>query len=125
MTTTSITAPALAFVLVVVDDLDASRRYFAEQLGLIHRADQSGASFHQFTGGPGGIEFGLIAAKDWSDPAGTAHLYFYTDDIERLRATLLDKGVAAGPIQRPPFGTIFDVPSPNGEPPLTMMQPPR
>jgi hypothetical protein len=122
---TATTAPTLSFVLLVVDDLDGSRRYLQEQLGLIYRADQSGGGFHQFASGAGGIEFGLISAQTWNEPAGTAHLYFYTDDIERLRASILDKGVAAGTIQHPPFGTIFDVPSPNGEPPLTMMQPPR
>jgi predicted enzyme related to lactoylglutathione lyase len=120
---TNATAPSLSFVLLVVDDLDASRRYLQEQLGLTYRADQSGENFHQFASGTGGIDFGLIAAQTWHEPAGTAHIYFYTDDIERLRATLLDRGVAAGPIQYPPFGTIFDVPSPNGEAPLTVMQP--
>jgi hypothetical protein len=125
VTNTTSTAPTLSFVLLVVDDLDASRRYLAEQLGLTHVPEQSGEGFHQFISGPGGIDYGLISAQAWPEPAGTAHLYFYTDDIERLRATLLDKGVAAGPIQQPPFGTIFDVPSPNGEPPLTMLQPPR
>jgi catechol 2,3-dioxygenase-like lactoylglutathione lyase family enzyme len=122
--TVTAAAPTLSFVLVVVDDLDASRRYLQEQLGLTYVPEQSGEGFHQFVSGPGGIDFGLISAREWGKPAGTAQLYFYTDDIERLRATLLERGVAAGPIQQPPFGTIFDVPSPNGEPPITMMQPP-
>ena len=116
------TAPTLSFALLYVADIDATRRYFTEQLGLAHLPDQSGATFHLFAAGAGGIQFGLIPAGESDPPAGTVQLYFYTQDLEGLRATLRDRGVDAGPIQHPPFGDIFDVPAPDGVP-LTMMRP--
>jgi catechol 2,3-dioxygenase-like lactoylglutathione lyase family enzyme len=125
MTTTATGTPALSFVVLFVADLDASTQYFRDQLGLLYIADQSGEGFRLFAGGEGGIQFGLIPAGEHGPKAGTVQLYFYTTDIEDLRETLRGRGVDAGPIQHPPFGDIFDVPSPHGEPPLTMMQPPR
>lgn len=121
--TTTTTAPTLSFALLYVGDLDATQRYFTEQLGFTHLPEQSGEGFHQFAAGAGGIEFGIIPAGANGPKAGTVQLYFYTDDLEALRATLRDRGVDAGPIQHPPFGDIFDVPSPNGEPSMTMMRP--
>ncbi len=123
MTTTQIAAPALSFVLIYAEDVNATHRYFTEQLGLAYVADQSGPDFRQYGSGEGGIGLGVIRPTAGDPQPGTVQLYFYTQDMERLRETLVARGVDAGPIQHPPFGDIFDVPSPHGEPPLTMMQP--
>ncbi len=115
--------PTLSFVLLYVEDFDATCRYLTEQLGLPHRPEQSGPAFRLFAAGEGGIEFGVVPAEESGPQAGTVQLYYYTDNLESLRETLRGRGVDAGPIQHPPFGDIFDVPSPHGEPPLTMMKP--
>lgn len=121
--TTTATAPTLSFAVLYVDDVDASCRYLAEQLGLPSFADRGGPDFRWFAAGPGGIEFGLIPAGEDTPKAGTVQLYFYTEGLEALREAQRARGVDAGPIQHPPFGDIFAVPSPHGEPPLTMMRP--
>lgn len=127
MTTTTPTtsAPVLGFALMWVDDVDASCRYLSEQLGLTRAPEGDGEGFRLFAAGPGGVGFGLIATGEQGPQAGTTKLYFYTDNLQALRAAQQGRGVAVGEIRRMPFGTIFDVPSPNGEPPLTMMQPPQ
>lgn len=113
------TQPTVDFVVIYTADLDASFRYFTQTLGLETKEDESGPDFRYITGAPGGIDFGLMPA-DAEHRAGQVDLYFKTHDLEGLRTTLLDKGVAASPIMHPPFGTIFTVPSPDGET-LTMM----
>jgi hypothetical protein len=123
MTTTTTAAPALGFALMWVDDVDVSCRYLSEQLGLVREPGGDGEGFRQFAAGSGGIGFGLIATGPQGPQAGAVRFYFYTPDVEELRATLTERTVAVGEIQHMPFGTIFDVPSPNGEPPMTMMQP--
>ncbi len=125
MTTTTTTAPALGFALMWVEDVDASCRYLSEQLGLVRETEGDGDGFRQFAAGSGGIGFGLIATGPQGPQAGAVRFYFYTDDLEALRGAQQGRGVAAGEVKRMPFGAIFDVPSPNGEPPLTMMQQPQ
>ena len=108
-----------------VDDVDASCRYLSEQLGLKREPGGDGEGFRQFAADPGGIGFGLIATGPQGPQAGAVRFYFYTDDLDAVRAAQEERGVLVGEVQRMPFGTIFNVPSLNGEPPLTMMQPPR
>lgn len=125
MTTTTTTPPVLGFALIWVDDLDASCRYLSEQLGLAREQEGDREGFRQFAAGPGGIGFGLIATGPQGPQAGAVRFYFYTDDLDTLRAAQQQRGVAVGAVRQMPFGTIFDVPSPHGEPPLTIMQSPQ
>lgn len=113
--------PSLSLALLNVADIDAAYRYCTEQLGLVPVPEQSGPTFRMFAPGEGGIPFSIFAAPDPSK-VGQVELYFYTDELEGLRATMLGKGVEVGPIQSPPFGDIFTVPAPDGVP-LTMMRP--
>jgi len=116
-------APTLSFALLHVADIDAAYRYYTEQLGFVPVPDQSGPAFRMFAPAEGGIPFSIATAPEPS-MVGEIELYFYTQELETLRATLLGRGVDAGPIQSPPFGDIFTVPVPDGVP-LTMMQPPQ
>ncbi len=116
------TAPTLSFALLHVADIDAAYRYCTEQLGFVPDPEwQSNPSFRMFTPAEGGIPFSIATAPE-SSQVGEIELYFYTQELENLRAALLGRGVDAGPIQSPPFGKIFTVPAPDGVP-LTMMQP--
>jgi hypothetical protein len=107
--------PSLSFVLLHVADIDAAYRYCTEQLGFVPVTER------MFAPAEGGIPFSISTAPDPSK-VGEIELYFYTQELEDLRAALLSKGVEAGPIQSPPFGDIFTVPAPDGVP-LTMMRP--
>lgn len=115
--------PTLSFALLHVADIDAAYRYCTEQLGFVPVPEwQSNPTFRMFAPREGGIPFSIGAAPD-AAKVGQVELYFYTDDLEGLRAAQIAKGVDAGPIQNPPFGDIFTVPAPDGVP-LTMMRPP-
>lgn len=116
------TAPTLSFALLHVADIDAAYRYCTEQLGFVPMPEQNGPTFRMFAPAEGGIPFSIATAPEPS-MVGEIELYFYTQELESLRATLLGRGVDAGPIQSPPFGDIFTVPAPDGVP-LTMMRPP-
>lgn len=108
------TQPTLDFVVINVSDIEASFRYYTETLGFTSDPAQSGPNFRYLKGAPGGIDFGLNQA-DAEHPVGPVELYFKTRELENLRAELVAKHVAASPIQHPPFGDIFSVPTPNGE----------
>jgi catechol 2,3-dioxygenase-like lactoylglutathione lyase family enzyme len=116
----------LNFVVLYVSDIEASRRYFTETLGFASEPGQSGATFLFLRSQRGGgIGFGLQLASAETPPAGTAEVFLYLDtpgDLEQLRETLTAKGVEASAIRQMPFGTIFSVKSPDGQP-LTMMVP--
>jgi catechol 2,3-dioxygenase-like lactoylglutathione lyase family enzyme len=113
------TQPTLDFILINVSDIEASFRYFTETLGFETVPEENAPTFRYLKGAPGGIAFSLRQA-DGEHQTGQIELYFKTHDLEGLRAELVSKQVAASPILHPPFGTIFTVPSPNGET-LTMM----
>ncbi len=118
---TTIAAPTLSFALLHVADMDAAYRYCTEQLGFVPVPEYNGPAFRMFAPAEGGIPFSIAAAPEPSK-VGEIELYFYTQELENLRAALLDRGVDAGPIESPPFGQIFTVPAPDGVP-LTMMRP--
>lgn len=111
--------PTLDFVVINVADVEASSRYYSEKLGFTIVAEESGPNFCYLKGAPGGIDFGLSKAGE-EHKVGQIDLYFKTHDLEGLRAEIIAKEVAASPIMQPPFGSIFSVPSPDGES-LTML----
>lgn len=109
------TQPTLDFVVIHVSDIEASFRYYTETLGFTTDPEQNGPDFRYLKGAPGGIDFGLLAADKEHQP-GSIKLYFKTHDLTGLREELLNKQVKASSIMHPPFGDIFTVPSPDGEP---------
>ena len=119
--TTTTAAPTLSFALLHVADIDAAYRYCTEQLGFVPIPDQNGPTFRMFAPAEGGIPFSIATAPEPS-MVGEIELYFYTQELENLRAAMLGKGVEAGVIESQPFGEIFTVPAPDGVP-LTMMRP--
>lgn len=106
----------LDFVVLYVSDLEASRRYFTETLGLEDDPEQSGPNFHFLKSTGGGISFGLVPATRETPPAGATNLYLaMPGGLEVKRADLIAKGVEVSPIAERPFGTIFDTHSPDGQ----------
>ena len=107
------TQPTLDFVLINVADIEASFKYFTEQLGFTTDPEQNAPTFYYLKGAPGGIDFSIRQASE-TNPVGKIELYFKTHDLEGLRTELIGKQVEASPIMHPPFGTIFTVQSPDG-----------
>jgi predicted enzyme related to lactoylglutathione lyase len=114
MTTTTVAAPALNYVLFYVSDLAASHDFFARTLGFTPDPSQDGPTFRQFAAEPGGVTIGLLQADDQTPPPGEVDLYLGTPDIAALREAWVGRGVAAGPIVQMPFGKIFEVTTPDG-----------
>ena len=112
--TTTVTTPALNFVVFYVADLDQSCRFFKETLGFTHLPEGDGPNFRQFDGGANGLGFGLARAGDQTPPPGAVELYLKADDLAALRESWLAKGIAATPIVQMPFGPIFEVTTPDG-----------
>ncbi len=109
------TLPKIDFVLFYVSNLEESRSYFTEKLGFQYIAEESGPGFCQLRGGEGGVDFALLQATAETPGAGATHVYFKTSDLAGLRATLVNRGVEATEIAKRPFGSIFNVPTPDGE----------
>lgn len=113
--------PALDFVVLYVSDLDAALSFFTETLGFVYVAEGSGPTFKQLKG-EGGAELGLLPADPETLPAGTVALYAGVSDPRSLHDQLAKRGVAVGPVESRPFGTIFTTPAPDGIS-LTMWKP--
>lgn len=107
------TMPALDFVVFYVSDLEASFVYFTEVLGFKETPGQKGEVFYGLTGNEEKIGFGLNLASADTPPAGTVELYFKTDNIEELHTTLTARNAGTTPIVRMPFGSIFNVQTPD------------
>jgi catechol 2,3-dioxygenase-like lactoylglutathione lyase family enzyme len=105
--------PALDFIVFYVSDLDESFAYFTEKLGFTHDGEQNGPVFRGLKGGDEKIGYGLNLASEQTPPAGTVELYFKTDDLEGLHTTLTAKGAGTTPIIQLPFGSVFNVHTPD------------
>ena len=114
MTATTVAAPALNFALFYVADLDASYDYFAQTLGLTPNPSGDVPNYRQFAASPQGIAFGLVQAGEHTPAPGEVDLYLGTPDIAALRDAWIARGVDATPLTTMPFGTIFEVATPDG-----------
>ena len=103
----------LQHVALIVSDLDASRRFYGEQLGMEELQRPANFGFAGAWYGAGGQEIHLIAAADtsakagWGNPGPRAdvglatHLAFEVDDLDAECARLSSIGVKACSEARP------------------------
>ena len=105
------TMPVLDFVIFYVSDLDESLAYFTEKLGFKPVPEENGPVFRTLIGEK--IGFGLNLASENTPPAGTVELYFKTDDLTALHTSLTAKGAGTTPIIQLPFGSVFNVQTPD------------
>ena len=115
--------PAIDFIVIYVSDLEASLKYYTEQLGFDHDPSQNTPVFRSITDGQSKIGFGLVQAMEGTPRAGSVELYFKTDTLEELRSTFASKSMEPTAIEKQPFGSIFTVLSPDGQR-LTMLRAP-
>ncbi|MBV9259530.1 MAG: VOC family protein [Ktedonobacteraceae bacterium] len=107
------TMPVLDFVVFYVSNLDESFAYFTEKLGFEPIPEQNGPVFRGLRGNEEKIGFGLNLASSDTPPAGTAELYFKADNLEELHTTLTAKNAGTTPIVHKPFGSIFNIRTPD------------
>lgn len=117
------TLPVLDFVVFYVSDIEESFAYFTEKLGFQPLPEQSGPDFRALSGNEERIGFGLNLASRETPPAGTVELYFKTNDLGELHTTLTAKGAGTTPIVQLPFGSVFNVQTPDRHA-LVMLQEP-
>ena len=106
------TIPVLDFVVFYVSDLDESFAYFTEKLGFTPTS-RNGEVFRGLSGNEEKIGFGLNLAGNDTPPAGTIELYFKADHLEELHTTLTAKDAGTTSIVRMPFGSIFNIQTPD------------
>jgi catechol 2,3-dioxygenase-like lactoylglutathione lyase family enzyme len=107
------TMPVLDFIVFYVSDLDESLAYFTEKLGFKPRPEQQGPVFRGLSGNEEKIGFGLNLASTDTPPVGTVELYFKTDNLAELHTTLTAKDAGTTSIVRMPFGSIFNIQTPD------------
>ena len=115
--------PVLDFVILYVSNIEESLEYYTKTIGLKHDPQQASPVFRSFTSDEGPIPFGIALPTDDSRRPGMVELYFKTDDVEKMRSVLVDKGIHTTPITHQPFGSIFTVDAPDAHL-VTMLQEP-
>jgi catechol 2,3-dioxygenase-like lactoylglutathione lyase family enzyme len=92
----------LAHVCINTKDLEASRKFYCEGLGLKKRFDftKNGkvVGFYLKAGKGSYIEF-FLDTKDYPGQSPLRHFCLETDDIEKARKRLLDNGIEATEIK--------------------------
>jgi catechol 2,3-dioxygenase-like lactoylglutathione lyase family enzyme len=101
------THPTFGFVVEYVDDIEASTRFYTEVLGL--KVERSHPTFVQF-------EKFAIAADEPMSGNGEAEVYWLVDDAEAAFAELSRKVEVSRPLEEMPFGKVFGVKDPDGNP---------
>lgn len=121
------TTPALDFIVFYVADIEEASRFFTETLGLKTDPAQESPWFRGFPGGEGSIPFGISLVGEEASPEarrpGDIEIYFATNKLDELHATMTEKGARPTAIAHRPFGSIFSVPTPDGHL-VTLLRPP-
>ena len=106
------TRARFGFVLEYVSDLEAVKRFYVEVLGLeverehpvfVQFKDQAGSSF-------------AIASDESLGGSRDPELYWLVDDAEAAFSDLSQKAEVSLPLQQMPFGKVFAIKDPAGQP---------
>ena len=95
------------FALIYVADVDAARRFYEDVMGL--RAERYFPTYCQFE------HFAVARDESLSGSRGT-ELYWLVDDAEAAYAELSARAEISVPLRTLPFGKVFGVKDPKGEP---------
>jgi predicted enzyme related to lactoylglutathione lyase len=99
--------PRFGFVIDYVNDVEASRRFYEEQLGI--KAQRVHPTFVQF-------EHFAIAGDEPLNGTGDSEVYWLVDDAEAALKELSAKAEVSVPMRELPFGKVFAVKEPEGRP---------
>ena len=98
-------APTFAFALDYVSDIEASKRFYEEVLGLkAQRYDPTFVQFDRFA----------IASDASIGGANEPEIYWTVDDAEAALQELSAKTEISIPLRDLPFGKVFAVKDPSG-----------
>ena len=89
-------------VVIPVSDLDRAKQFYADQCGFVvdldHQATES-IRFVQMTPPGSGCSIQIGTGVTDAEPGSVRGIQMTVDDIDEARATLLERGVEAGPVQ--------------------------
>jgi predicted enzyme related to lactoylglutathione lyase len=98
---------SFAFVLTYVTDIPAARRFYVDVLGLPLQREH--ATFLQFEGF-------AVASDESLSGKNVPEVYWEVDDIDGCYAALQDHATVILPLTERPFGRVFAVQDPAGNP---------
>ncbi len=104
--------PRFAFALEYVEDIEAAKRFYVEILGL--RVEREAPVFIQFKDSAG-IRYAIASDEPLTGTRGL-ELYWLVDDAEAACSMLSQRAELCVPLQQMPFGKVFAVKDPAGQP---------
>jgi catechol 2,3-dioxygenase-like lactoylglutathione lyase family enzyme len=105
-------SPRFGFVVAYVPDVEAAKRFYVEVLGLA--VDREHPTFVQFRDGAG--SYFAVASDESLGGRGEPELYWLVDDAEAAYRELSRVAEISLPLQQRPFGKVFGVKDPAGQP---------
>jgi catechol 2,3-dioxygenase-like lactoylglutathione lyase family enzyme len=101
------TPPRFGFAIEYVDDIQAATRFYTQVMGL--KVERQHPSFVQF-------DHFAIATDEALAGSRELELYWLVDDAEAARKALPESAEVTLEITQMPFGKVFGVRGPTGEP---------
>jgi len=99
--------PKFGFVLEYVTDIEAAKRFYVEVLNLeVERYHPVFVQFNHFA----------IASDESMSGSRDPEVYWLVDDVEAAFADFSQKAEVIQPIQQMPFGKVFGIKDPAGQP---------
>ena len=99
--------PTFAFALDYVKDIEATKRFYTDVLGLeVERSHPKFVQFGRFA----------ITTDDSLGGRGDTELYWVVDDAEAAYRDLSSKAEILMPLEQMPFGKVFAIRDPEGRP---------
>ncbi len=99
--------PKFGFFLEYVEDIEAAKRFYVEVLHLeVERAAPVFVQFNNFA----------IASDESMSGSREPEVYWVVEDAEAAFAEFTQKAEVIQPIQQKPFGKVFGIKDPAGQP---------
>jgi catechol 2,3-dioxygenase-like lactoylglutathione lyase family enzyme len=105
------TQASFGFPLEYVKDMQATKRFFVDVLGL--QLDRDHPTFAQFKDAHGAGY--AIASDEPMDPSGATELWWVVQDADKAYAEMSAKAEVTMALKQMPFGTCFGIKDPAGQ----------
>ena len=106
------TKPTFGFALEYVPDVEEAKRFYVDVMGL--EVDREHPTFVQFKDGAG--SYFAVASDEPIGGSGELELYWLVEDAEAAYRDLSAKAEVTTPLKQMPFGKVFGVKGPAGQP---------
>lgn len=100
--------PRFGFVVEYVKDIQAAKRFYEDVMGL--KAERVHPTYVQFE------HFAIASDAPMAGGGGAREIYWLVPDAERAFRALSAVAEIVLPLEQRPFGTVFGVSDPDGQP---------